>query len=400
MPTRSNALAVIIALGAWAGCDPGLASAQTSTDLFDPSLVHEIRLFVNSRDLRQLHERFEDNAFYPADLLWRDVRVRNVGIRSRGFGSRNPIKLGLEIDFDRYTTDQRFLGLRSLVLDNFWQDPAMVREYLAMGFLNRMGEPAPRESFCRLYINEVYQGLYAAVEPVDEAFVARTLQEHEGFLFEYRWSYPFFGEDLGDDLAAYALLFEARTNERDADSTLWGPVQELWRAVNEPDPVVWRDRVEALVDLRQFVTQAAIENYLAENDGLLGYAGFDNFYLYRSAGGTRHRFFPWDKDGAFLQADFEPLRGAAENVLMRRALDHADLRALYFDVLEACARVDGAEAWLATQTDAIAAIIRDSAYADPLKPVDNDAFDQAIDFIRAFARTRSGFMLNAVSRVR
>jgi spore coat protein CotH len=290
--------------------------------------------------------------------------------------------------------------LRSLVLDNFWQDATMVREYLAMGFFNRMGQAAPREAFCRLYINNVYQGLYAVVESIDEDFVARTLQETGGALFEFRWWFPFFGEDLGDDLAPYQLLFEPRTREREADSILWGPIRELWQAVNDPDTVVWRDRVDRSVDLEQFVTQAAIENYLAEDDGLLGHAGMENFYLYRSAGGTRHRFFPWDKDKAFLQADFAILHRVALNVLMRRAFEYEDLRGRYFDVLEACARVDGSEAWLATQTDAIAAIIRESVYADPLKPVTDEAFDEATDFLRAFARTRFGYVLEEVSRAR
>ena len=46
-----------------------------------------------------------------------------------------------------------------------------------MAFFERMGEPAPRQSFCRLYINNVYHGVYAIVESVDSDFLARTLDE-------------------------------------------------------------------------------------------------------------------------------------------------------------------------------------------------------------------------------
>jgi hypothetical protein len=151
----------IVALAVLFLCaQPTALRAQTPDDLFDLTEMHDIRLFVNSRDLQRLRERFDQNTVYPADLQWRSLRVRNVGIRSRGAASRNPVKLGLEIDFSRYNSRQRFLGLRSLVLDNLWQDPAMVREQVVMALFERMGEPAPRESFARLYINNEYQGLY------------------------------------------------------------------------------------------------------------------------------------------------------------------------------------------------------------------------------------------------
>jgi spore coat protein CotH len=67
---------------------------------------------------------------------------------------------------------------------------------------------------------------------------------------------------------------------------------DLFREINHPDDVVWRDRVERYVDLSQLVTHAAIDVFLAENDGILGASGMNNFYLYRAAGSTQHRFFP------------------------------------------------------------------------------------------------------------
>jgi spore coat protein CotH len=390
---------VIAMLLGFAVLTPGSAHGQTADDLFDASQLHEIRLFINSRDLALLHARYEDNTYYPADLLWRNVRVRNVAIRSRGYGSRNPIKIGLAVDMDRYTTGQRFLGLSSLVLDNLWQDPAMIREYLAMGFFRRMGQPAPRTSFGRLYVNNVYQGVYGIVEVIDASFVSRALGESGGTLFEYHWQYPFFGGDLGDDLEAYKPLFEPRTRELDPDAVLWGPIRDLWQAVNEPVDGVWRDEVGRFVDLEQFVTQAALEHYVAENDGLLGYAGMDNFYLYRRADSLRHRVFPWDKDTSFLQSDFALLQGIGANQLMRRAFEYADLRALYFDVLAAGALIDRSEAWLAQRVDAIAAVIAGAAYSDPRKPTSNDVFDAAVDTLRTFARVRSDYVIDELTRL-
>ncbi len=101
---------------------------------------------------------------------------------------------------------------------------------------------------------------------------------------------------------------------------------------------VWRDRVEEYIDLEQFMTHVAIETFLAENDGLLGATGMNNFFLYRSAGTKRHRFLPWDKDSSFLLLDSSIFQRADENVIFRRAFAYADLRELYFQVLESAAR--------------------------------------------------------------
>jgi hypothetical protein len=106
--------------------NPANVQGQTAADLFNPDAVQEIRLSINSRDLRDLQERSQENIYYTADLSWQGLRVRNAAVRSRGTGSRNSIKLGLRVDFDRYTSGQTFPGLPSLMLDNNWQDPSLL----------------------------------------------------------------------------------------------------------------------------------------------------------------------------------------------------------------------------------------------------------------------------------
>src|SRR5262245_58700255 len=111
--------------------------ARAVTDVFDTSVVHEIKLFMNSRELPQLRANFLGNNYYPADFEWNGTRVRNVGVRSRGSGSRLQSKLGLRLDFNRYTTNQTFQGLKALDFDNLTQDPSTMREFLAMQIFRR-----------------------------------------------------------------------------------------------------------------------------------------------------------------------------------------------------------------------------------------------------------------------
>ena len=178
-------------------------------------------------------------------------------------------KPALRIDFNRYTTGQRFLGLKSLVLDNLWQHGSFVAESTTMAFFERMGQPAPRESFCRLYINNVFHGVYAIVE-VDRHRLSRADARREcriSVLVSAAAS-GFYGDYLGDDLLAYKRRFEPQSHELESDAILYAPIRDLFREVNHPDDGVWRDRVEQYLDLQQFMTHVAIENFLAEIDGI------------------------------------------------------------------------------------------------------------------------------------
>src|SRR5688500_3072744 len=111
--------------------------AQSMEEFFDDSVVHDIRLTVNSKDWAALKQNYKENIYYAAALTWRDVTIRNIGIRSRGLGSRSATKPGLRVDIDRYSVDQTFVGLKSFVLDNLTQDPSMLRERLTMAFFRR-----------------------------------------------------------------------------------------------------------------------------------------------------------------------------------------------------------------------------------------------------------------------
>lgn len=375
-------------------------SGQTADELFDPDVIQDVSLVMNSRDLRQIREQYQDSTYYAADFRWKGMRVRNVAVRSRGVASRNDVKLGLRVDFNFFTTGQRFLGLTSLVLDNLWTDPSMIRERVALAVFDRMGQPASRLSYARLYINDVYQGLYALVEPVDSSYLLRTLGERNGYLFEYRWRRPFFGEYLGRELEPYRELFEAETNRTASDTILYSPIHDLFREVNEAPDSVWRESVDRYLDLEQLVTYVAIETFLSERDGFAGHAGMANFFLFRSANSTRHRLLTWDRDNAFERIEFPIFERTEQSVILRRAFERRDLRALYLDVLERCARSTAEEGWLESVVVRAAALIAEVALEDERKQFSNGDLAAANAHLRAFARRRSAFVLQEVERAR
>ncbi len=71
-----------------------------------------------------------------------------------------------------------------------------------------------------------------------------------------------------------------------------------------------------------------------------------NFYLFRPVAGNVPRLIAWDRDTTFQEIDASIFARVQENALFRRALMFPDLRALYLDVLEQCARAAAEDRWL------------------------------------------------------
>jgi hypothetical protein len=382
-----------------------------SDAFFDDSVVHDLHLRIHAADWQKLQSTYLENTYYPCDLVWRGQTVYNVGIRSRGAGSRNAKKPGLRVDFDQFSTDQEFLGLKSFVLDNLTQDSSGLRERLAMKLFRRLGLPASREAHAKLYVNNTYVGLYAVVESIDKRFLKRVEGlDPDGFLFEYRWKEAWTFSYRGQALEAYQPLFSPQTHEKDSTSELYAPLEHFIRVVNNSTDFA-REIAEYL-NPDNFLKHLAIEQFVAEWDGLTGYAGMNNFYLYRRPKKNECRFLVWDKDNAFKAPDYPVLQGTAENVLTRRLLEIPSWRERYLALLlEVQASADQREgevvpgaplppAWLEQEVARQYLQIRQAMRDDVNKPFTNDDFEGAIAYLREFASARGTSVKGQVAALR
>jgi spore coat protein CotH len=388
---------------------PLMQDGPTAADLFNHEVIQRIDLRVNSADWEKLKQNFRENDYYPADVVWNGMTIRNTGIRSRGFGSRSDTKPGLRVDIDRYTSRQTFLGLKSFILDNLVQDPSTIRETTAMRFFARMDIPAPREAHARLYVNGRYAGLYAVVESIDKSFLARIFGEidgdvqNDGYLYEYnfidRWLFNYLGRDLGP----YKERFDIKTHEDKSDETIWRPIEEIVRLANELPSDRFLEELDGRLDLRQMVRFVAIQNFLGENDGLLGYDGMNNFYFYRKENSDQHVFIAWDDDNAFIYDDFALTTRHDENVLFRKAMDVRELSDLYYSTLEEAARIaeppDGTDlGWLESEVRRRLDLIRDPLEGDPNKPYTMDDHDLHRSALILFSMHRHRFVKSNLPR--
>src|SRR5262245_24623548 len=330
--------------GAWS------AAAQPPPDesdpFFDDSVVHEIRLEINTKDWNTLKTNFLLNDYYPAALKWGNITVRNIGIRSRGTGSRSGVKPGLRVDFDRYTTNQKFLGMKSFILRNQTQDPSGIHERVSMLFFRRQGVPASREAHARLYVNNEYDGLYTIVESIDKTWLQKNLGEDGGTLYKYDYNVsdlPYYFEDRGSDPASYVPSpFKPETNESDPKPA---PLVEMIRTTTGAPAALFRQQIASFLDMAQFIKHVAIEIFLADSDGWNGNWGMNNFYIYNYLNQNLFKVIPWDKSEAFKDGPTYPIfhniydvPESNRNRLMMRVLNDPQLRTLFLDTLAECAR--------------------------------------------------------------
>ena len=380
-----------------------LTLTQTLDGLFDSDALYRMDLELSGGDWDTLKENYREDDYYQADLRWNGVEVRRVGIRSRGLGSRNGRKPGLRVDMDRYVDGQTFLGLGALVLDNLTQDGSGIRERVAMRFYERMGLPAPREAHVRLYVNDRYAGLYAVVESIDKDFLARVFGrseagvENDGYLFEYEWSDVWGLTERGPGLEAYRPLLDPVTHEDAPDEELYAPVAAMIRAINQTTDAEFESEVGRYLDLPLFMRHVAAQNFVAQWDGVAGYAGVNNFYLYRFEDSERSQFILWDEDNAFRAPDFPVLEGHDQNVLVRRAMAVPRLREVYLDsLLEAATLASG---WLEEEVHQQHALIEEYMRQDTFRPFTNADFDAGIQQMLDVARFRPAFVRDQVSRI-
>lgn len=366
----------------------GTSWADPADALFNENAVQTIRLTMAPADWQTLRDRYLENIWFPATFEWEGNRVDNVGVRSRGFASRSPIKPGLKITFSHFVRGQQFLGLTSIDLKNVVFDPTMMKNRLAKKVFQAREFVAPRIVHARVYVNGEYRGLYELQEAVNKAFLRSRFSDDRGNLYKVaiRNVFGYYFEWLGPDPGAYIPdLFKPETNETSLDpSALIGLID----AINNSTDGGFIDAVGRYIDWDTLLSFLATDNALAESDGLIGDYGTNNYYLYQFDGTTKFTLIPDDNKTNTSEPAFAIFHNADRSVLTQRAFLFPSLRTLYLRHLEEAVNQWVNATWLVPKITATRSQILQAARDDPYKPYSNEEFESAINEMIDFATTR------------
>jgi spore coat protein CotH len=342
-------------------------------DVFDDSCVRKLNLYLSSSDWKQFRRRYKENVWFEAGFYLGDEKLKSVGIRSRGMSSRDGDKPGILIDCGHFKPGRELCGLQSLVLRNMASDGSFMRERLANKIFIRSGLVAPLMVSAKVYVNDEYVGLYAMTESVDRKFLCSRFGKTKGSLFKYRWKDEWYFEErkkLGTN------LFSLRTHVGEPDDS---GIKDLVDAINNGSIF---DIGEKL-DLEWTLRYLAVENAIAEIDGVVGDWGVNNFYIYEGEDG-RFRLIPWDMEAGFEDADHSIWNNADDNCLTRGLFQYDKMQKRYREALWEVMKKSVNEEWLIPEIDRIEDQIRKAAYNDPF--VGN--FNKHVEKLRKFARKR------------
>jgi spore coat protein CotH len=344
-------------------------------DVFDDSYVHKVNLYLSSSDWKQFRRHYKKNIWFEADFYLGAKNLTSVGIRSRGMSSRDNDKPGILIDCGHFKPGRKLLGLKSLVLRNMAPDGSFMRERLANKIFMRSGLAAPRMVSAKVYVNDEYVGLYTMTEPVDRNFLCSRFGRTKGSLFKYRWKDEWYFEERKKLVPE---LFSRRAHAGEPDDS---GIKDLVDAINNGSIF---DIGEKL-DLEWTLRYLAVENGIAEIDGVVGDWGVNNFYIYEGKDG-RFRLIPWDMEAGFDDADLSIWNNGDDNCLTKKLFQYDKMRKRYRAALWEVVKRSVNEYWLIPEIDRIEDQIRKAAYNDPF--VGN--FNKQVEKLRKFARKRKG----------
>jgi hypothetical protein len=341
---------------------------------FDLRVLPDLHLTISAEARASLAKK--PRVRVSADLAYSD-RHWQVGLRIKGHRSLRKLgeKPSFNIDVNWREKEQRFFGKKSVILNNLVEDPTMVRELLAYRLHRELGVPAPEVGYARVFLDDLYLGLYLYLEPIDDRFLKLRFADRRGELYEPEYGCDVYPEDAavmeveeGEDRAPLAGLAAVAKD---------GPVGGL---IGGPGS---RFHPSAL-------TYLAISTVIGDFDG---YRHGHNYRLYREPSLDRWFFIPWGLDRAFKRSlDIYDSAG----LVARRCFADRDCRVAYLGEL---GRVADTLERLAfdRSVDAIYGFIADAVKQDRRRPYNDRQMKKGRADLIDFLRRRPGEIRAALS---
>lgn len=267
-----------------------------SQDLYDVEHITEIKIYFTQENWDDLldanfiageEERILCSVEIDGTLL------ESVGIRYKGFSSASVdyVKNPFNIKLNYVVQGQSYQGIDKLKLSNVIQDPSFVREVLSYE-IGRKYMPASKANFAKVYINDIYWGLYTSVETVANEFLGDHFNTTNNPFFKCNPNtLDLFGENSnlsnspGNSEADYYELYDMKSDAG------WSEFLGMINVLND-DP----DNIESVLNVDRALWMHAYNYALVNFDSYIGYA--QNYYLYEDQNGQFNPIL-WDLNMSF-----------------------------------------------------------------------------------------------------
>jgi len=274
--------------------------------LFDDNVIHELKISFMYKDfwdsivhVKKLRDSMEVSRYLLCDIKLDNKLLDSCGIRAKGESSFEfypSNKKSFKIKFNHFVKNQNYKGYRKISLNNNFKDPTMMREKLMLDFIRRVGLPAPKSSYVKVYINEKYWGLYLMVEEIDTRFLKENFTKDSiGNLYKGE-PFPTFNYE-GTDTENYFRKYMKQTREKEND---WNDLIILTRNINanHSSDSAYKQNLDKLLNIDPLLKIWAINNLFVNIDAY-NMLFNHNFYIYNDPVTKKFHWINYDYNYGF-----------------------------------------------------------------------------------------------------
>ena len=377
-----------LALGAAFGSTTPPPPADLSQEeLLSYHTVHQIEIVLPYTDwFSELAAHYPDETYVAGSVRIDGVAVDSVGVRFKGNSSYSHpgIKKPFRLKYDEYRPEQTLDGLPSIVLNNGFRDPTLLRETLGYLLYREAGARAPRTGFADLWVNGERVGFYTIGETVNKTWIENHIGGGEdGNLWK--------GDPRGDlvwrgsDPANYEHDYTLKTNEAEND---WSGLIRLIDRLNNTPTADLPDSLADLLEVDRWLRHHAVANAGVNLDAYEGSG--HNYYIYQQDSNGRFVHIPWDLNEYFGRFTYNmsppelmhlpPLWSPLQpRPLVQRVLEVDLYREMYLRHLRDLLDTRFSNAYLDPLIDELVELVRPHVYADRNKMYRDEDFDANVD---------------------
>jgi hypothetical protein len=272
------------------------AQAQPGSNVFNDSFLHEIR-FENADTAAWIANK----NYQMLNMVIDGSIVDSVGFKRKGNISGYPStnKHGIKVKTNKYVQGKYYDGIKEFTLHMNYQDPTMMREKLTYDICNEMGLFSLRTAFAKVYINNVYWGLYTIVEGKDEMykhkFGNRSSDAIESLDFG---NMCYYGTNVSEyDANDPGNMWPRYEFSNGNPNTAWPSFITMLDKANNTPNGQYLDTVSNYFNVEDFFKYQAVNVYLMNFDSYISLKG-NQIYVFDSLN-KKWQVTPWDFNASF-----------------------------------------------------------------------------------------------------
>ena len=159
--------------------------------LFNTDQIMDIDILMDEDDWNNMLKNAISEEYYSCNVVVNGKTFYSVGIRPKGNTSLSSIvndpdtdRYSFKLEFDHYIEGQTCYGLDKLILNNNYADATNMKEAIVYDMYQYLGVDASLYNYAKISVNGDYQGVYLALEAVEDSFMLRNYGTEDGNLYK------------------------------------------------------------------------------------------------------------------------------------------------------------------------------------------------------------------------